>query len=107
MKGNRIVFGSALWVLLSVLALMATTSCKKSAADLIVGNWKVTEAPFSDVTSVGDIWEFLSDGTLRLQNRGVVHEGSYSVEGSHLYTEGGWGVLAGTIVEMDKNNMNL
>ena len=110
MKINRIRFSSAFWVLLSLLALMTVTSCKKSAADLIVGNWKVTEAPTSITNAtpvVGDIWEFRSNGALRMQKRGVVQEGSYSVEGSHLYTEGGWGTLGGIIIDMDKNYMKV
>lgn len=104
-------------VLLGVAILFSFGSCKKKAADMIIGNWILYQAGYYDYESQPEdfqremIWEFGADGTLRFETSEGVAEGSYNVDGSniklryrkkdtHIYN------FDGIITDMHENSMS-
>ena len=103
------------FVFLGVFALVITSSCKKKAADMIVGHWELTRAGdnyyYKDF-QLYSIFEFDADGTLRFDPFGEVYEGIYRVKGAAIYlyysdsdNDYDTGQLSGRITNMDDNEM--
>ena len=93
-------------ILLGVAILFSLVSCKKKAADMIVGHWEVSYYDNSFFPS-NTILEFNPDGTLRIgSSNGGVYDGYYRVNGPEVSLDFNYRQFSGRITYMSEETMD-
>lgn len=96
-----------IFVFLGFAILFSFGSCKKKAADMIIGHWEISRCENSygrPDFHESAVWEFYADGTFRFEANDGIRMGDYMVNGSNIYLSC-CSPQNGRIVNMNGNGM--